>query len=50
MQVAGDGLPTILLADRPVTGGYPVISIVARSSLDAVAQLRPGQEVRFRHA
>ena len=42
--------PTILLADRPVTGGYPVIAIVAPASLDAVAQLRPGQEVRFRHA
>ena len=50
IQVAGDGLPTILLADRPVTGGYPVIAIVAQSSLDAVAQVRPGQEVRFRHA
>ena len=50
MQVAGDGLPTILLADRPVTGGYPVIAVVAPGSLDAVAQLRPGQEVRFRHA
>ena len=50
IQVAGDGLPTILLADRPVTGGYPVVAIVAPGSLDAVAQLRPGQEVRFRHA
>ncbi|MBT2500885.1 biotin-dependent carboxyltransferase family protein [Agromyces sp. ISL-38] len=50
MQVAGGGAPTILLADRPVTGGYPVIAIVAPGSLDAVAQLRPGQELRFRHA
>ncbi|SFR84920.1 biotin-dependent carboxylase uncharacterized domain-containing protein [Agromyces sp. CF514] len=50
MQVAGDGLPTILLADRPVTGGYPVIAIVASASLDALAQVRPGQAVRFRHA
>ncbi|WP_159606841.1 5-oxoprolinase subunit C family protein [Agromyces humi] len=50
MQVAGDGRPTILLADRPVTGGCPVIAVVAPASLDAVAQLRPGQEVRFRHA
>lgn len=49
MQVAGDGRPTILLADRPVTGGYPVIAVVAPGSLDAVAQLRPGQAVRFRH-
>lgn len=50
IQVAGGGQPTILLADRPVTGGYPVIAIVAPGSLDAVAQLRPGQGVRFRHA
>ena len=50
IQVAGDGRPTILLADRPVTGGYPVIAIISPASLDAVAQLRPGQEVRFRHA
>ncbi len=50
IQVASGGQPTILLADRPVTGGYPVIAIVASSSLDAVAQLRPGQGVRFRHA
>jgi biotin-dependent carboxylase-like uncharacterized protein len=50
VQVAGGGQPTILLADRPVTGGYPVIAVVASASLDAVAQLRPGQPVRFRHA
>ena len=50
VQVAGGGQTTILLADRPVTGGYPVIAVVASASLDAVAQLRPGQPVRFRHA
>ena len=50
VQVAGGGQPTILLADRPVTGGYPVIAVVASASLDAVAQLRPGQAVHFRHA
>ncbi|WP_022893913.1 biotin-dependent carboxyltransferase family protein [Agromyces subbeticus] len=50
IQVAGDGRPTMLLADRPVTGGYPVIAIISPASLDAVAQLRPGQVVRFRHA
>ncbi|UOQ88230.1 biotin-dependent carboxyltransferase family protein [Agromyces endophyticus] len=50
IQVSGDGQPTILGADRPVTGGYPVIAVVAPDSLDAVAQLRPGQELRFRHA
>ncbi len=50
IQVAGGGQPTILLADGPVTGGYPVIAIVTPASLDVVAQARPGQEVRFRHA
>ncbi len=50
VQVSPDGRPTVLLADHPVTGGYPVIAVVADRSLDAFAQLRPGQTVRFRHA
>ena len=49
VQVSPDGRPTVLLADHPVTGGYPVIAVVADSSLDAFAQLRPGQPVTFRH-
>lgn len=50
IQVTGAGVPTVLLADRPVTGGYPVVAIVEPASLDRLAQARPGQEVRFRHA
>ncbi|MET0976220.1 MAG: biotin-dependent carboxyltransferase family protein [Leifsonia sp.] len=50
IQVPPSGMPTVLLADHPVTGGYPVIAVVADASLDAFAQLRPGQAVRFRHA
>jgi biotin-dependent carboxylase-like uncharacterized protein len=50
VQVSPDGRPTVLLADHPVTGGYPVIAVVADASLDAFAQLRPGQQVSFRHA
>jgi biotin-dependent carboxylase-like uncharacterized protein len=50
VQVSPDGRPTVLLADHPVTGGYPVIAVVASGSLDALAQVRPGQRVRFRHA
>ncbi|GAA4049954.1 5-oxoprolinase subunit C family protein [Agromyces indicus] len=50
IQVTGAGVPTVLLADRPVTGGYPVVAIVEAASLDRLAQVRPGQEVRFRHA
>ncbi|MGR2752984.1 5-oxoprolinase subunit C family protein [Agromyces arachidis] len=50
IQVTGAGVPTVLLADRPVTGGYPVVAIVDPASLGLLAQARPGQEVRFRHA
>ncbi|MEY9952555.1 biotin-dependent carboxyltransferase family protein [Leifsonia sp. EB34] len=50
VQVSPDARPTVLLADHPVTGGYPVIAVVAARSLDAFAQLRPGQPLHFRHA
>jgi biotin-dependent carboxylase-like uncharacterized protein len=50
IQVSPDGAPTILAADHPVTGGYPVIAVVTDAALDALAQLRPGQPVRFRLA
>ncbi|MFF2053015.1 biotin-dependent carboxyltransferase family protein [Leifsonia sp. NPDC058194] len=50
VQVSPDGRPTVLLADHPVTGGYPVIAVVADASLDLLAQARPGQAVTFRRA
>ena len=50
IQVSSDGAPTILAADHPVTGGYPVIAVVTDVALDALAQLRPGQGIRFRLA
>ncbi|MFF1878172.1 biotin-dependent carboxyltransferase family protein [Leifsonia sp. NPDC058230] len=50
VQVSPDGRPTVLLADHPVTGGYPVIAVVASASLDLIAQLRPGHRLTFRHA
>ena len=50
LQVPPSGRPTILLADGPVTGGYPVIALVTDAALDAVAQARPGTRIRFRHA
>ncbi|WP_431278158.1 biotin-dependent carboxyltransferase family protein [Leifsonia poae] len=50
VQVSPDGRPTVLLADHPVTGGYPAIAVVASASLDLLAQLRPGQRLTFRHA
>lgn len=50
VQVRHSGLPMIMLADHPTTGGYPVIAVVAPEDLPKVAQARPGQEVRFRDA
>lgn len=50
IQVPPSGEPVVLLADHPVTGGYPVIAVVSDADLDLFAQLRPGQVVRFRHA
>ncbi len=46
IQVPPSGIPTILLADGPVTGGYPVIGVVL--DLDRIGQLRPGATLRLR--
>nr|WP_169581312.1 urea amidolyase family protein [Microbacterium sp. MF43] len=50
LQVPPSGRPTVLLADGPVTGGYPVIAVVTDASLDLLAQARAGTHIRFRHA
>ncbi|WP_134662115.1 MULTISPECIES: biotin-dependent carboxyltransferase family protein [unclassified Amycolatopsis] len=47
IQVPPNGLPLVFLADHPTTGGYPVIAVVRRKSLGALAQARPGTSVRF---
>jgi biotin-dependent carboxylase-like uncharacterized protein len=47
IQVPPNGLPVILGPDHPVTGGYPVIGVVADGDIDAAAQVRPGQHVRM---
>ena len=48
VQVPPRGTPVVLLADHPPTGGYPVIGVVAEDDLWQCAQLRPGEQVRFR--
>ena len=50
LQVPPGGRPTVLLADGPVTGGYPVIAVVTDASLDALGRARPGTVIRFRHS
>ncbi len=48
VQVAGDGVATVLLADHQTTGGYPKIATVLDCDLDAFVQLRPRDPVLFR--
>jgi len=47
LQVPPGGRPILLLADHPVTGGYPVIAVVASADIGLAAQLRPGARLRF---
>lgn len=47
VQVSGDGVPTVLLADHQTTGGYPKIATVLSCDTDRLVQLRAGQSVRF---
>jgi len=46
IQVPGDGKPMIILTEL-VTGGYTKIATVISSDLPKVAQLKPGDQVRF---
>jgi 5-oxoprolinase (ATP-hydrolysing) subunit C len=48
IQVPGNGLPLILLADRQTTGGYPKIATVISWDLPRLVQCRPGTKVRFK--
>lgn len=48
VQVTSAGLPVVLGPDHPVTGGYPVVGVVTSEGVDRLAQVRPGEVVRFR--
>ena len=47
IQVPPNGQPIILGWDGPVTGGYPVIAGVIAADGPRLAQLKPGDTVRF---
>jgi biotin-dependent carboxylase-like uncharacterized protein len=47
LQVPPNGLPVLLLADHPTTGGYPVIAVAREADLHHAAQAAPGSTVRF---
>ncbi|THJ05946.1 biotin-dependent carboxyltransferase family protein, partial [Nocardioides sp.] len=48
IQLPPGGAPVVFGPDHPVTGGYPVIGVVVSADTDRLAQLRPGETVRFR--
>jgi allophanate hydrolase len=47
IQVPGNRLPIILLADRQTTGGYPKVATVISADLPALGRLTPGAKVAF---
>jgi allophanate hydrolase subunit 2 len=50
IQIPHSGQPVLFLADHPLTGGYPVMAVVAPHHLDLAAQVPPGARIRFRAA
>jgi antagonist of KipI len=48
VQLPPGGAPIVLMADAQTTGGYPRVGEVASVDLPLVAQLKPGDRLRFR--
>jgi antagonist of KipI len=48
VQLPPRGAPIVLMADAQTTGGYPRLGEVASVDLPLVAQLKPGDRIRFR--
>jgi biotin-dependent carboxylase-like uncharacterized protein len=47
IQVPANGQPIVLAADRQTTGGYPKIGVVITADFPVLAQLKPGDKIRF---
>ncbi len=47
IQIAGNGQPLVLLADRQTTGGYPKIATVISADLPALGRLPAGATIGF---
>ena len=47
VQVPGDRLPIVVLADRQTTGGYTKIATVITVDINKLAQAKPGDKVKF---
>jgi antagonist of KipI len=47
VQVPGNGMPIVLLADAQSTGGYSKIGAVISQDQDLLAQAKPGEKIKF---
>jgi allophanate hydrolase subunit 2 len=47
VQITTDGTPIVLGPDHPVTGGYPVLAVIGRTSQAVLARLRPKRALRL---
>lgn len=47
VQIPANGMPIILMADRQTTGGYTKIGTMIKEDIARLAQMRPGEKVRF---
>jgi antagonist of KipI len=47
LQAPPSGQPILLMADRPTTGGYPIIATVISADIGLAGQLAPGDLVSF---
>lgn len=47
IQVPSEGNPIILLSDRQTIGGYPIIAHTATVDIPILAQVKPGEKLRF---
>jgi KipI family sensor histidine kinase inhibitor len=47
VQVPPDGKPIVMLADRATAGGYPKLGTVIGADIRRLAQLMPGERLRF---
>jgi len=48
IQISGDGVPTVLLADHQTTGGYPKIATVVSDQVGGLVQHRSRSQISFR--
>ncbi len=48
IQIPGDGQPIIMMADRQTIGGYTKIANVIQADIPKLAQMKPGDKLRFK--